>query len=193
MHIADGFRQAQVHKAHRTRPCLASVTAQGPAPQSTPHKAMPMIWHRTRPSSTKHTAQGHAHGMSPHKAVLMIWHRTRPCLANVTGQGSGKRKPRVCRREAVGAWVLFALHWPALPVSQHQKSEGSNRNGLRRNDLSQLSQSLGADCEHANPLSMRLSQCSQLSQSKTRHLDWAGLAWLCLLVQICRRSGDDTV
>jgi hypothetical protein len=48
---------------------------------------------------------------------------------------SGKRKPRVCRREAVGAWVLFALYLPVLRVSQHQKSAGQNRNGLMRNEL----------------------------------------------------------
>ena len=48
---------------------------------------------------------------------------------------SGKRKPRVCRREAVGTWLLFALHLPALVISQHQKSAGSNRNGLMRNEL----------------------------------------------------------
>ena len=48
---------------------------------------------------------------------------------------SGKRKPRCCRRKAVGAWAIFALRLPVWPVSQHQKSAGSNRNGLMRNEL----------------------------------------------------------
>ncbi len=48
---------------------------------------------------------------------------------------SGKRPPRVCRREAVGVWVLFALHLRAWLIGQHQKSPGLNRFGLLRNEL----------------------------------------------------------
>ena len=79
----------------------------------------------------------------------------------------------VCRcRAAVrrcGVETSSALQIASMFCEWHQTKARAHRNGLSRNELSSLYLPTGTTLGHANPLSMRLSQCPHLSQSKCRY------------------------
>lgn len=82
-----------------------------------------------------------------------------------------------------GAGASSALQMPAMSGTRHQSEARPHANGLTRNELSQFSRQLGQHWDSANPVSMRLSQCPQLSQSKTRQPEARAVAstrMLCL-------------
>ena len=73
-----------------------------------------------------------------------------------------------------GVETSSAPQIPATFCKWHQTKAGANRNGLNRNELSSLCLLTGTTLGQANPLSMRLSQCPRLSQSKCRSPEAVG-------------------
>lgn len=80
--------------------------------------------------------------------------------------------PRELGQAAGGRWgagAFSALQWAGVARSRHQTEAEPHAYGLAWSELFPVFQGLGTGWEHANPISMRLSQCSQLSQSKRRY------------------------